>query len=203
MDELTTAALAELSFPDWEYAQAWQAHLLDVRQSYPPVEDWDAFAAALTERSTDLGLAEDGVRAFFEKLTASGDPAAAIDVICAESLTAPEAEAADAQYDEGAWFAFLTEEGQRWDGFAESWPVFREWFVYTATERGFGQPAQQLMDYVENAPSPWRAMVDYGVPIDPLAGFPEVAELAACETDDDLRRLLTTRTGVDFTGVEA
>jgi hypothetical protein len=205
MDDLTAAALAELSFPTREHAEAWHAHLLDVRQTYPPETDWETFASALTQRSTDLGLAEDRVGAFLDQLTSTGDPAATIETVCAEpeQVTALVPEDTAAAYDEDAWFAFLAEEGARWDGFAESWPTFREWFVYTAVERGFGPPAQQLVSYVEAAPSPWQAMAEYGVQVNPLAEFPLVAELAACESDDDLRRLLTERTGVDFTAVEA
>lgn len=215
MDDHIIAALTELGFPTREYAEAWHTHLLEIRQTHPPESDWETFSAELTRRSTDLGLTEDRVGAFLDQLTTTGDPAATIEVVCAEpeqvaalAPAGPDPEAAGysedaAAYDQDAWFAFLAEEGPRWDGYMDSWPVFRDWFVYTAAERGFGQPARQLAEYVESAPSPWQAMAEYGVPINPLADYPEVEELAAVESDDDLRKLLTERTGVDFTNVEA
>jgi len=77
----------------------------------------------------------------------------------------------DEGYDENAWFAFLTENGGRWDGTAESWDAFREWFVYHATEAGFSAPATSLLDYLRPlAPADRIGMfAQYGVAIQPAA----------------------------------
>lgn len=52
-------------------------------------------------------------------------------------------------YDESAWSGFLTENGVRWDGTAESWPGFRDWFGYYATQAGLGTPATALLDHLD------------------------------------------------------
>jgi hypothetical protein len=211
MDDVATAAVAALSFTSEDYAIAWRTTLLDTRTAFPPDADWDAFAGRLTERSRDLGLPDDRIEAFLRHVTSAGNPHAVIEQICAEPrLTPDRTDDYDTDdhdtndYDQNAWYAFLADEGRRWDGFADTWPVFREWFVHTARERGFGPPATALMSYVEAAPSPWRAMVEYGVQINPLADFPMVVKLASCTaTEDGLRRFLSGETGIDFTTVEA
>lgn len=79
----------------------------------------------------------------------------------------PEEADGDTAYDEATWQAFLVENGARWIGDDESWPAFREWFTYYATEAGLGQPASALMEYLDPQSAPERIMTfaQYGVVI--------------------------------------
>jgi hypothetical protein len=74
-------------------------------------------------------------------------------------------------YDETAWFAYLAENGARWDGTAESWDKFRDWFVYDATNAGFQAPATLLFDYLGKLATADRITMfaQYGVTIRPPA----------------------------------
>lgn len=79
-----------------------------------------------------------------------------------------EPAAADHQeYDENAWFAYLAEHGTHWDGSAETWDAFREWFDYYAAEAGFGKPAGLLLEYLQTMTPEDRIVMlgQYGVPI--------------------------------------
>lgn len=80
--------------------------------------------------------------------------------------------ASDPQYDEATWFAFLAEYGPGWDGLADSWDAFREWFADAAGHRGLSVPAGQFLAYLDAADNRIATMGEYGVEINPLAGFP-------------------------------
>jgi hypothetical protein len=54
-----------------------------------------------------------------------------------------------AGYDEHAWQTFLATNGPAWDGTAESWPAFREWFEYYAAEQGLAAPSTALLQFME------------------------------------------------------
>jgi len=79
----------------------------------------------------------------------------------------PAEEAGDGSYDEVAWQAFLVENGARWIGDDETWPAFREWFVYYAADASLGQPANALMEYLDaqSAPARIATFAQYGVVI--------------------------------------
>jgi hypothetical protein len=70
-------------------------------------------------------------------------------------------------YDEQAWQAFLVANGASWDGTAESWPAFRQWFEYHAAEQGLTEPSTALLDYLESQPASERVSTFalYGVTI--------------------------------------
>jgi hypothetical protein len=70
-------------------------------------------------------------------------------------------------YDEQAWHAFLVTNGSSWDGTAESWPAFRQWFEYHAAEQGLAEPSTALLDYLESQPATERVstFASYGVTI--------------------------------------
>ena len=103
-------------------------------------------------------------------------------------------------YDEAAWQAFLVENGARWDGADDTWPAFREWFAYYATETGLGQPATALLEYLDPQSAPERVatLAQYGVVIAPAEETPadvaEAPDAAAAEplqlTDEDMAALL-------------
>ena len=52
-------------------------------------------------------------------------------------------------YDEADWADYLATNGPSWDGHEESWQQFRDWFLYHADQRGLGQPATDLITYLE------------------------------------------------------
>jgi hypothetical protein len=100
----------------------------------------------------------------------------AYQVVC-EAVPDEPAEVGDAGYDEQAWFAYLAENGPRWDGTDESWPGFREWFVHYATEAGLHTPAILFLDHLEPLAAADRVTMfaEYGVTIQ--APEPAVAAL--------------------------
>jgi hypothetical protein len=98
-------------------------------------------------------------------------------------------------YDEQAWHAYLAENGPYWNGTEEAWPQFREWFIYHATERGLGEPATALLDYLNAQPAAERitTFAQYSVTINPIAPQPEepeTGELSSQEIDDMMAEVL-------------
>jgi hypothetical protein len=96
-------------------------------------------------------------------------------------------------YDEQAWQAFLVTNGASWDGTAESWPAFRQWFEYHAAEQGLAEPSTALLDYLESQPATERVSTFalYGVTIavrttDGSAGEQAGAGSAAEEPEGEL-----------------
>ena len=63
------------------------------------------------------------------------------------------------------WYAYVRETGQSWDGRAESWDQFSEWFRYYAYEPGFGAYAEDLMADLGGRTNPERlaALAEFGV----------------------------------------
>jgi hypothetical protein len=94
-----------------------------------------------------------------------------------------EAEAVVDGHDEAAWGDYLRTNGAQWDGTAQSWEQFRDWFHYHAVEAGLGTPAGQFLDYVNEMPIEERIATfgAYGVVIQTAA----VAEPAAEETEEE------------------
>ncbi len=123
----------------------FETAVAEARQEAPPDQDWDAFVAALYSRAREAGLPDEQVSAFLTEVPPS---------------------------DDSAWCAFRAEHGSRWDGLADTWLAFREWFAYVAGEQGLSSPAGQFLDYVSAADNQVAAMQEYGVVVNPLAGFP-------------------------------
>lgn len=113
-------------------------------------------------------------------------------------------------YDEMVWADFLATNGVAWDGSEESWPTFREWFVYHANEAGVSMPATELLDYLETqqAGERVRTFAGYGVVIasrvgsrpdddhglaavlaDGLAAVPGANELSQNDIDEVMARV--------------
>jgi hypothetical protein len=97
---------------------------------------------------------------------------------------AQAAPAAAPTYDEQAWQAYLTENGPAWDGTAENWDQFTQWFRYYADERGLGDPATALIDYLtaQSAAERITTLAQYGVTINPAAA--QAGQLETSQTSD-------------------
>lgn len=109
----------------------------------------------------------------------------AYQAMAAADLAAGPAGEPAAGYDENAWFAYLAENGTRWDGTAGSWDAFREWFQYYAAEAGLGTPAQLFLDHLERMAPADRItlLAEYGVPI-------QAPEPAADPVDPRVRMIM-------------
>jgi hypothetical protein len=114
-------------------------------------------------------------------LLVSDELAARAYEVVVQTVPEPVQEEQAQEYDADAWFAFLTENGARWDGTDESWQEFRDWFLYYATEGGFGDPAGLLLDYLDpRSPAERVALLaEYGVVI----AAPEQATVAALDPE--------------------
>ena len=121
----------------------------------------------------------------------------AYELIQAQGMESDEPATSGAEYDETAWQAYLTANGSHWDGKDDSWPAFREWFVYHAGDQGLSTPANALLDYLGGMSVAERvtAFGQYGVTI------------AASETppeDGDLDKMLDELAAMteDIPGIE-
>lgn len=194
MDDIGYAAIAAMGLDGHEQAAHWLVVLAEVQQEFPADQDWDAFTAALYTRSRDAGVRDDQVEYFLGQAAAVGDPVAVVAGICAD----PALPADEPAYGESAWWAFLAEKGPRWDGTADTWAQFREWFSYTAHESGLQVPADRFLDHLENAENRIEVMATYGVEIDPLVPYPLLARMASYPaTVEGMRRFIIDETGVD------
>jgi hypothetical protein len=93
-------------------------------------------------------------------------------------------------YDENAWQAYLAENGSYWNGDESSWPQFKEWILYYATENGFGYPATNLLNLLDGQSAPERVatLARYGVTIH---ASEQVAEPEADDSGtEEIRTLL-------------
>lgn len=81
--------------------------------------------------------------------------------------------------DPDAWNSYLAGNGPRWDGAGESWPQFREWFLYHAAEQHVGQSAQGFIGYVEDQEDKPAAFAAYGVQV---GGYPPAAAGPAADS---------------------
>ncbi|HEX3788261.1 MAG TPA: hypothetical protein VHW44_10400 [Pseudonocardiaceae bacterium] len=80
----------------------------------------------------------------------------------------PEQVAAPAPaYDRAAWEKYLRDNAWQWQGTAESWHDFRNWFAYYATAAGFQEPVTALLGELDNMSVTERikAFGDLGVAI--------------------------------------
>lgn len=91
----------------------------------------------------------------------------AYELIQTQDTESDEPAAAGGEYDEAAWQTYLTANGSYWNGETDSWPAFREWFIYHAGDQGLSTPANALLDYLEGMPVAERitALAQYGVTI--------------------------------------
>jgi hypothetical protein len=86
--------------------------------------------------------------------------------------TTDQAHATDprvAAYDEKAWQEYLTKNLPAWDGSAQSWAAFKEWFVYYAADQGLSSPANALVDHVDGMSNDDRVatLAQYGLAVKP------------------------------------
>ncbi|HEU5331415.1 MAG TPA: hypothetical protein VFU73_01585 [Actinocrinis sp.] len=100
--------------------------------------------------------------------------------------------------DEAAWGEFLATNGPAWDGSAQAWPAFREWFAYYAAQGGVAAHATALLDYLESLPVSERVATlasHYGVVIaqpSVVTGPDSVAGSAAVTLDPQTEQRLSS-----------
>lgn len=191
MDELTSAATA-VWHDDPNTAERWFELIAEVVQT--SVEnaagadlDWHTVRATLVEAADASGFA-DAAEQFVTQLESDGEPLQVV-ALMAERRTelagayasALEAAAADsASEDPAVWNEFLATNGPRWDGTEESWPAFREWFLYYAGEQGVGSTARMFCDYAEDGDK-LQVFTQYGVVVEAptVPDDPELAQAVA------------------------
>jgi hypothetical protein len=81
------------------------------------------------------------------------------------------------EVDEHAWDEFLRSHGARWSREEETWPAFREWFLFEADQRGLGEPARQFAEYAEGRDKA-QTFDEYQVPR-PAAAAPAAPDVSA------------------------
>jgi len=126
------------------------------------------------------------------------DPAAALAELCAygpaaaaarhlELVEAAQAggEPAGTDEDEDAWNAYLAQNGPAWDGAEESWPGFRDWFVYYADEAGVSRTAAAFLAYADQAADKRGVFAEYGVGIASPAVMTDAVPEAPADTVAD------------------
>ena len=118
----------------------------------------------------------------------------AYELIQTQGTDSEQPEGSGDEYDEAAWNTYLTTNGSHWNGTDDSWPAFREWFVYHAGEQGLSTPANALLDYLGGMSAAERvaAFGQYGVTI------------AESETPEDLDKMLDELAAMteDIEGIE-
>lgn len=159
-------------------------------------EGWQAGRARLL---TELGLSDPGEHPVTEALLyrldelpegernglLAGDELDSVAYQLVQEYTPAEAEVEGTSgYNERVWAEYLHTNLGQWDGTAESWAGFAEWFNYHAAEAGVAQPARTLIEYFTSVDNPQRisGFADYGVVITPPA---EHAESSVDEEDWD------------------
>jgi hypothetical protein len=173
--------------------------LQDLKQDHAadPDKPWDVRRAAFLEQ---LGLTDPAehpvTHLLIQRLEGLSDEdrhsllsADDIDTVAYEVVqqcTSEPGEDAGA-VDDNAWHAFVATNLALWDGAAESWPQFAEWFVYHGGEQNLGTPAKTFADHVTGMSNEERisTIAQYGVtiatPATP-AGTPPAPVTAADES---------------------
>jgi hypothetical protein len=126
-----------------------------------------------------------------EVLTGEKLDALAYSVVEESTPTSQDPDSAGPAYDEQTWHDYLRNHLSRWDGMDESWPQFAEWFTYYAAEAGVGQPARELVAYLQPMDNGTRlaTVAQYGVVITPhpeASAEDEGADDAGTEDDVEL-----------------
>jgi hypothetical protein len=97
--------------------------------------------------------------------------------------TEPETEAAgEAEFDQEAWWAFLTEHASGWNGTDEHWVDFEPWLLTLATEHGFGEATESLLVPLraQGAAAVRAVLAEYGVQVaEEPSAEPEAEEPSA------------------------
>lgn len=90
---------------------------------------------------------------------------------------------------ESAWPEFLRTNGPAWNGTAQAWPVFRDWFAYQAEQEWVSAPANELLTVLESLDVPGRVaeLARHGVvvpqPAGTGAGADDVGWVTAAQRD--------------------
>lgn len=162
-----------LSAGSYTYSEEFLTGLCEDYDSLASAGDVDVHELIARAREHDAAAAESLGAALEE----TGDPAAALAALreagpaaaaarqrdladAAQAATVePEAE------DLGAWYEFLAANGPAWDGSAESWAGFCEWFLYSAAEAGVAAAAQAFIGYADQSVDKRGVFVEYGITI--------------------------------------
>jgi hypothetical protein len=160
--------------------------LQDLRQDHAtdPDKPWDTRRQAFLEQ---LGLSDAAdhpvTQLLFQRLETLSDEdrhdllnAGEIDNLAYAVVQecSPEAAQESNAYDEGAWHQFVAANLPSWNGAADSWGQFAEWFSYHAGQANLSVPARAFIDQVAGLSNEERisTIARYGVSITAPAGTP-------------------------------
>jgi hypothetical protein len=171
MDELTFAATA-VWHEDLSTAENWfdlVVGVVDMRVAAAAGADleWDSVRADLLDAAAQSGFAAVAEQ-FVAQVESYGEPLDVVQLMSARrtDLGAAYAAAVQAAYDApvgvagaeaddpanedpAVWNEYLATNGPMWDGTEDSWPAFRDWFVYYAGEQGVGGSALAFCDFAD------------------------------------------------------
>jgi hypothetical protein len=88
-------------------------------------------------------------------------------------------EPVEAEFDQQAWWAFLTENASLWNGTDEHWADFEPWLLSAAADHGFGEATESLLAPLrgQGGAAVRAVLAEYGVVIAEQApATPEQAE---------------------------
>jgi hypothetical protein len=158
-----------------------------------PASQFDRFQSVFRDHASDAGVLAESIEATVETLRLRGEMTV-VDALADARVEAlvtsyqtllpidSESDEAEAeQGDDSAWYAFLAENGPRWDGSEDSWQRFQQWFLYYAEQARVGTQARAFTDYVDGSPDKRAVFAQYGVTIVDAAQ-PEAA------SEDESRR---------------
>jgi hypothetical protein len=98
-----------------------------------------------------------------------------------------ESEAAgEAEFDQEAWWAFLTEHASGWNGTDEHWVDFEPWLLALAADHGFGEATESLLVPLrtQGAAAVRAVLAEYGVQVaEPELSAEPAAEEQAAEVE--------------------
>lgn len=174
MDENLIVLLTAVPLSDQGSARQWFQLLCDTYSEGPP-GSWDDYVSALEERASSAGFDPAVARGFGDYVAGVAvDPLDRISELTQYGDTLPDWYFASAGQpatedaltdDEGAWQAFLAENGPLWTGTEDAYPGWRDWFAYTAAERGLTEPANAFLAWLDVQEDKLAAFATYGVTI--------------------------------------
>jgi hypothetical protein len=190
VDELTYEAAVCVPFDGPDDARRWFQMIAEQMRDLPEDVSYDDAVAAVVRGADAVGLAW-AAEPLVEHLTAAttdplavlrqlGDPGLEAELVDANHAVAAQrarepgaADSSAAEYDDAAWNEYLARWQGQWDGNAESWPGFKESFLYWAPP-GAKQAAHQLVEAAEAAGA-LETLTPYGIP----AATPPAEQTAA------------------------
>lgn len=214
MDAAMTGAITAAPLADGAEQQRWFDLVCETYDRLAGQLEWSGFTEALREGAGAASIAADTVDRFVQYLDAN-DPAP-IDTIgrlreVGQDLPAyyqqlaadTTAETPAEGYDEASWYAFLQENGARWDGTDAAWDQFVPWFCYEAEQQGLASPATAFVEYAASQPDKVAVFAQYGIQIpagetaeespQDVSDFPDLREGDTGEWVDYLDAMLRSK----------